>query len=345
MSPQADRDVHVYTSATFSYIDRARVLAESVRRHHPDWTFWFVLSDEPPEGLAFDPAAEPFDRVVRLPELGVPDWRPWAFEHDIVELCTGVKGHALELIFGAGAGKVLYIDPDIEVFETLRPVADLLERHPVVLTPHLLAAEGEDVGTIENERTCLTHGTYNLGFLAVADGPTGRAFARWWRDRLHAHCFYDIPNGLFGDQLWCNLVPALFENVHVLRDPGYNVASWNLNRRPILIEPGTGAITAAGHPLRFYHFTKVDHVGETMIRRHGGDALEPMELLLSYRRRLEARRMEGMPPGWWHYGRYADGAPIPKPDRIAYRGRPDLHRRFPDPFTVGRGSYREWLRG
>ena len=34
--------------------------------------------------------------------------------------------------------------------------------------------------------------------------------------------------GVYTDQRWCDLVPALFDGVKVLRDPGLNVASWNL---------------------------------------------------------------------------------------------------------------------
>ncbi len=39
----------------------------------------------------------------------------------------------------------------------------------------------------------------------------------------------------FTDQRWCDLVPSLFDRVHIERDPGYNVASWNLSTRRIQI--------------------------------------------------------------------------------------------------------------
>jgi hypothetical protein len=77
-------------------------------------------------------------------------------------------------------------------------------------------------------------------------------------------------------------VPAFFDGVHILRDPGYNVASWNLSRRPITIEED-GTIRAAGHRLRFFHFTKVTHVGEIMLERYAGNRIEVFELMKWYR--------------------------------------------------------------
>ena len=46
-------EVNCFTSASFAYLDRARVLAETLRRHQPDWTLWLCLCDQEPPGFAF----------------------------------------------------------------------------------------------------------------------------------------------------------------------------------------------------------------------------------------------------------------------------------------------------
>ena len=61
-----------FSSFTFSYLNRARVLFASLRRFHPDWELVALITDEPPPGFVFDPAQEPFDRVVYAEELGLP---------------------------------------------------------------------------------------------------------------------------------------------------------------------------------------------------------------------------------------------------------------------------------
>jgi hypothetical protein len=96
------------------------VLAETLRRQHADWVFWLCLADVEPPGFTFDPARDLFDRVVRLSELDIPDNRRWIFDHDVVELCTAVKGPMLCKLLDTGASKVVYLDPDIAVFANLR---------------------------------------------------------------------------------------------------------------------------------------------------------------------------------------------------------------------------------
>jgi hypothetical protein len=326
--------VHCFTSASFAYLDRARVLGETLRRFHPDWKLWLCLPDKEPPGFVFDPSQEAFSNVVRLTDLDIPDLTRWTFDHDVVELCTAVKGQMLCKLLDAGAEKVIYLDPDIALLDDLAPVVSLLDRQNVILTPHQTEPDSERSAIIDNEIGSLKHGIYNLGFLAVAGTSEGRRFAMWWRDRLLAFCFDDIPNGLFTDQRWCDHVPVFFDGVYILRDPGYNVASWNLSRRPVTIEED-GTIRAAGQRLRFFHFTKVAHVGEIMLERYSGDRIEVFELMKWYRRRLAAHAVTGLPKSWWAYGRYANGTEISREHRLAYRENPKLRQQYPDPFAAG----------
>jgi hypothetical protein len=326
-------EIHCFTSATFAYLDRARVLGETLRRHHPAWILTLCLPDAPPPGFTVDLAAEAFDHFVTLHELDIPQEPGWIFEHDVVELCTAVKGAMLCRLIEAGAEKIIYLDPDIALFGSLQPVVDLLDTHDIILTPHRLAPETETIPIIDYEIGALKYGIFNLGFLAVAGRTEGRRFARWWRDRLRDFCFDDVAGGLFTDQRWCDHVPGLFGRVHILRDPGYNVASWNLGQRPLAITED-GSLLAAGCPLRFFHFTKVPGIGETMIEAYAGGCIEAFELLAWYRARLAAHDVAGLPPGWWAYGHYDDGSPIAREHRIAYR-RQNKRERVPDPFAAG----------
>ncbi|WP_418132935.1 hypothetical protein ABL849_04120 [Variovorax sp. 375MFSha3.1] len=316
-------------------------MAETIRKHHPDWVLWLCLSDQEPEGFEFDLDSEEFDHVVRVWELDVPGHHSWVFGHDVVELCTAVKGPMLQRILASGAERVLYIDPDIALFAPLVHVEELLETKAVVLTPHLLSPERTRSGVVDNEISCLKHGVYNLGFVAVRNCPDGNNFANWWADRLREFCHDDIPNGLFTDQRWCDLAPALFDNVSVLRDPGYNVASWNIDNRPISISDG-GEIFAGDALLRFFHFTKVNSVGEAQLDRYSRGRPEVFELLRWYRSRLIHHASKSLPAGWWRYSHYDDGVIIPRSHRICWRQRPDLHEKFADPFSVGPNTFRSW---
>ncbi|MCA6252238.1 MAG: hypothetical protein IM646_07975, partial [Phenylobacterium sp.] len=114
--------VLVYSSFTFSYLNRARVLFQTLRRFHPDWEAVALITDEPPPGFAFDPAAEPFDRVVWAKDLGIEPFRGWLFRHDVVEVCTAVKGPFLHQVCEAGGADIaIYLDPDTALFAPLDP--------------------------------------------------------------------------------------------------------------------------------------------------------------------------------------------------------------------------------
>ena len=116
--------------------------------------------------------------------MGIPDLRRWIFEHDVIELCTAAKGAMLCRLLEAGARKVVYLDPDLALFDSLREIEVLLDHHNVILTPHQIEPDDERPAILDNEIGSLKWGIYNLGFLGVADTAEGRRFARWWRDRL-----------------------------------------------------------------------------------------------------------------------------------------------------------------
>jgi hypothetical protein len=329
--------IHCFTSISLTYLDRARVLADTVRQHHPEWTLWLLVSDEVPPKFSMESS---FDHIVRIADLEIPDMKSWVFGHDLIELCTAVKGVMLARLL-PDSDAVIYLDPDIALFAPLTDVMTLIARHSIVLTPHLLAPESDFEPIPHNEIGSLKFGTYNLGFLAVRNCAEGARFATWWRDRLMHFCRDDIAAGLFVDQKWCDLVPTLFHEVCLLLDPGYNVASWNIGQRPIEIRDD-GRILAAGHVLRFFHFTKINTIGESALERFNHGRTEVFELVHWYRERLSEYASPGLPDDRWAYGRYADQTLIPKAHRIAWRDRTELHDKFADPFASGPGTFQEW---
>src|SRR3546814_4538943 len=84
--------IAVYTSCSLNYYAKARALLESIRRNSPNTSVTLCLCDE----LAgdCDPLAEGFDRMWQPHDLGYS--RAWVFQHNVMELCTGVKGRALQ---------------------------------------------------------------------------------------------------------------------------------------------------------------------------------------------------------------------------------------------------------
>lgn len=99
-----------------------------------------------------------------------------------------------------------------------------------------------------------------------------------------------------------------------------------------------------GEPLRFYHFTKLGPIGDTMTRRYAADNTEIYELWWWYRQDVIRNTDPAIPKGWWHYGTFDNGVRIEKSLRELYRVRTDLRDAFPDPFKAEGWSLFDWFK-
>lgn len=336
--------MHCFTSIINNYIPKARILAKTLKKQHPDWIFHVVMSEPLDPSIRLED--EPFDNVVLINQFGIPNLEGWIFRHKVTEICTAVKGPAsIYLLDVTGADKLMYLDPDIAVFNSLQELDDLLEEHPILLVPHVNKPEKERQNIINNEICSLRYGVFNLGFMAVRGDGQGRQFAEWWRDRLMEFCYDDIPFGLFTDQRWCDLAPIFFDQLHILRQSEYDVATWNLSHREVTMGPD-GIILVDGAPLRFYHFSGYDSgAGSNMVNYYMPDEKHILHEIWSwYERQLveNGQGIFGSIP--WYYSRFDNGEPITDQMRAVYKTRLDLQRHFPDPFTVQRpdGGFYWW---
>lgn len=335
--------IWAFTSFSFSYLDRAELLLASLRKWVPDWQVCAVVTDTPPPGFSFGAESHGFDRLIWSPDLFGDDAQSWLFAHDIVEACTAVKGRALKLLLEEEAcSGVVYFDPDIVVFGNLGDLEHRLQSASVVLTPHQIDYEDDSQSILNHEMASLRHGVFNLGFVAVRDCDEGRRFANWWDARLSNWCHDRLDYGLFVDQKWCNLVPCLFDDVQILRDPGYNVAWWNLNTRRLVLD-GDGTAWANGRPLRFFHFSGTGSAGRSTTQRLALENFEIQEFWNWYERNLKSVRRAEIPDGWWGYANFDNGVPISRPMREYYRYQTNMSDRFKTPFETGAGSYFEWI--
>ena len=332
--------VYVFTSAAFNYIPKARLLFQSIRKHHPEWVLSLALGDElRPD---FDLKSEPFDRILTIDELDIPNWRGWTFCHSIVELCTAIKPFALRhFLRQPDCDKVLYFDPDIVLFSRVDDILASLAEANIALTPHLTNPEDRLDAVIDNEICSLRHGVYNLGFIGVRASEEGRRFTDWWADRVYHFCRDDIPNGLFTDQRWIDLVPAFFSGVAIMRSSRLNLAVWNITKRSLAgsIEQG---LSVDGEPLGFYHFTGFDsgaHLG--MAKRYASEAPVVFSLIDWYRQQTEELGKDPIAQVPWAFGAFSNGENISKAQRVIYRETPDLQAAFEDPFDAS-GFLKWW---
>ncbi len=208
------------------------------------------------------------------------------------KLCWASKSlFAALLLERALCARVLYFDSDIHVFADIRFLFEALDAHAILLTPHWRPIDPE---IDAHQFHCnLRDGLYNAGFIGAS--RAGVAALRWWHRMCLYRCEKDSAAGLYDDQRYLDLLPIYFENVHVLRHPGCNVAEWNRRQLRRSEEGGQIFIEGAGEgggprgPLVFAHFTDL-----TMDSIDSGEDPLLRAPLAVYRRSLaEARSMVG----------------------------------------------------
>jgi hypothetical protein len=241
--------VAVGTVASEAFLPFVRVLVDSLRRFHPDVPFVLALAE--PE--ATSPDSIDWCDAVPIDVIGLPPLGEYRTRYTLSEIVISAKAFLLRYLLDRGFERAVFLDCDILVLGDLSGLLRPACRAPIQLTPHVL--ERID-SSMSEELVLLRSGVFNGGFVGVEESAEARRFLDWLQRRLATHCRHDLASGLHNDQRWLDLVPALFPQTRIERDPGANVAYWNLHERCLTIV--NGAVLVNGGPGRFFHFSGYD---------------------------------------------------------------------------------------
>lgn len=351
---------YYFTSITANYFAKARTLGQTLKKYNPDAPFIVVISDPLPEFINL--AEEPMDAVLNSREFKrVGNVESFFFKHTITELCTAVKPMAaLEIMERYGADSVVYLDPDIAVFDSLRELENMFKTSSILLTPHQTKPEQHDYFIRNNEILFLKRGSYNFGFFGVKNDEEGLRFLNWWNERLVTYCFDDnydlLPElsrdgllGMFTDQKWADLIPSFFDCVKIIKEPGYNVCTWNLSQRILKIHGEQ--ITVDGKPLYFFHFSGYDsggHINElNNILSYDNRNADVKKLSKWYGKMLDKNEEGTFSKIKFDLNYYSNGEKIENFERKLYHIRKDIYdiEAFKNPFQVTEGvCFYHWAR-
>lgn len=243
-----------FTICSINYLAQAKVLQKSLQETNPDFDFKIGLCDRLDKVKITPEKIDGLD-IVEVHTIGIPAFDAMCDRYDITELNTAIKPFYFSYFFELGLwDKILYIDPDIQFFDSLALVNAHLENSDILLTPHFSTPIFD--GKEPSEQKMFVNGIYNLGFLGLRKSEQADAMLHWWKAKLEKECFMDIQNGMFVDQLYCNMVPLYFKNVAIEKNAGLNMAYWNLHER--VLSKRNGEYFANEEPLVFYHFSGMD---------------------------------------------------------------------------------------
>lgn len=339
-----------FTICSRNYLPYTRALSFSLRRQHPGADFTVLLADECDDVRAIEEFVG--SKVILGRDLRIPTYFDLAMRYNIVEFNTALKPYGFQHLFALGSKAVVYLDPDLFF---LRPLAEVEEAfktgHQAVVTPHI--CEPLDMEHNPTELKLLRTGVYNLGFGAIANTDDGRAFVDWWASKMPTDCRVDLDAGLFVDQKFIDLMPSYLPRTKILRDPGYNVAYWNLAHRP-LTKSEDGHFLAKGRPVTFMHFSGVRHDRSDFISVHQDrvsveDLGEGRALFDDYRATLQTNRAaltEARIETDYAYGKFRTGEKIPPLLRTVYaKATPPQAATFEEVFDIAGGAFNHGVSG
>jgi hypothetical protein len=248
----------IFTIVSRNYAAQAATLMDSLAITEPKVRRVVVATDGP------IPALESRAEVIDATTIGAP-FAAMCVYYDALELNTAVKPYVFKhLLAQPGVTSATYLDPDIYVFRPLDQVRQGLAEAQLVLTPHVTRPLLGDASP--NDQALLRTGVYNLGFCSARAEPKVVDLMGWWADRCRFDCRVDLANGLFTDQKWMDLSPGFVDSVAILRDPGLNLAYWNLEGRTL--ERAKDGWRVDGRPLTFFHFSGFDPLRPKILSKH-----------------------------------------------------------------------------
>jgi lipopolysaccharide biosynthesis glycosyltransferase len=244
-----------FTICSINYLAQARTLGDSLASTNPDILFVIGLVDNQ-EGVSFEQSYQPAYPMVEIDKIGIQGFEEMADRYNITELNTAVKPFYFTYFFREypEARHVIYFDPDIIIYQPLTGLLNSLKDHEAVLTPHINTPIQDRL--TPNELHHLNTGIYNLGFVAFRRSEVNTRFISWWEEKLRYECLIDLCNGLFVDQNWMNFLPVFVPDTYIERNPGYNVAYWNLHERTFSKKDDVFYVNDT--PLIFLHYSGYD---------------------------------------------------------------------------------------
>lgn len=282
-----------FTVCSLNRLGQIITLHESIKNNNPEYKFVACLADEVNGRINVNDFPE--IQFISLSDLKLEEQNELSNKYSIFELSCALKSYfSLYILKVFNPEIIIYFDTDIYVFDRLTGIEKYLIENSVIITPHILQPIPND-GKVPYERDILKSGLYNGGFLALKNDTSALKFLQWWQSRLRDQGYNNIPEGMMVDQLWLNLVPLYFENVHIVNDPEYNVAYWNLHERT-LIKKGQNYFVN-GSPLIFFHFSGYRLTDPLRLSIHQNRFDENsipalMDIITSYRDKLIKNQFE-----------------------------------------------------
>ncbi len=221
-------------------------MADTLCEHNPELELTVLLLDGDPLSIG------PVERThfMGIEEVAGDAFGLMAAANPPGALAMAVLPLLVGALFDAGAESVVYLGAGQRVLGPLSELEMLLASHALVLVARAGPERLDPLGAFVGEGA---RGVFSRELLGFREGPSTRALLAAW-----PRCFADgVDDGADAVRAWMDSVPALSEEVGVLRYAGYGLDPWTLARRTLLGAAGE-ALQVDGFPARVLDFSALE---------------------------------------------------------------------------------------
>lgn len=107
-----------------------------------------------------------------------------------------------------------YLDADLMFYRSPQLLFDEIGDNSIAITDHYAPYH-------------IPQGRYCVQFMYFKNDEWGMKALRWWRDSCVEWCYAHFDGEKYGDQKYLEQFPIKFDRVHVIKNRGAGIASWN----------------------------------------------------------------------------------------------------------------------
>ncbi|MDI9864530.1 hypothetical protein QM480_09370 [Flectobacillus sp. DC10W] len=241
----------VYTVCSISQIPFALVLGEDLQKHEPDTKFVIGIADRLPSNLP----ATAFP-IIGADELGLLFLSEMAERYTVDELTRSLKPYFasfLEKMYQAD--KIIFLESQTQLFQSLAKTWQILDEHDIVLSPNITQQRNPKHPI--NEPSFLNAGLYNAGFWGFKPSTQAHNFLTYWKERTKEKGYFDFCHGFGAEQLWLNFIPIFQEKVYIQSEIGTHYHPYNWIENPLSINENGNYVVAQSFPLHILQWQQL----------------------------------------------------------------------------------------
>lgn len=255
------------TIITFSHLHFAKALHSSLQKHNiPDneLNLYVLIVDINDISLIPKEPGIKYVTLAVLQKINLASSIVEKYLLDFDKLRWSFKPILLHYLIKKYNSGFIYLDSDLYFYNTYDFLFNYLNDYSIILSPHFRCIEPEinEIDFLKN----FTEGIYNGGFI----GASIKAIPalNWWATAVLYACLKDINIGLYDDQKYLDLLPALFPKIYSIEHEGCNIAAWNRDycKR---VKLNDSIYINEKYPIVFIHFT----TGTSIYIKFGSDRL------------------------------------------------------------------------